>query len=204
MKIEKFLLPLKVFVVGVLLLSASTVSGQISDEMKTVIKEHEGLNTMVYMDGLYRAVGYGHRLKDTDVSWIAELELYDEISRETAELLFDMDVVCLIGPGLIVVRQDIGWQYPQNVYDVMGSLIYNMGLEGLRTTAFYRAFTEKDYLTAFRLLPDTKSSQEGLFDRRMAELEILMRNFDFGSGGYPHSSASCPETDRRPPQPQPR
>lgn len=167
-----------------LIFSSLSAYGQISDEMKRTIKQMENLSLEVYMDGLYRAVGYGHRLKDTDVSWVRELELYDEISAAAAEIIFDLDMVYLVGPGLTEVRKEIGWNYPPGVYDAMGSLIYNMGLSGLRETEFYLLFKNRRYEEAFKVLPHTKSGQPGLFDRRMKELDFLMRGFDFSTGRY--------------------
>lgn len=164
--------------------SSLSAYGQISDEMKHTIKQLERLSLEVYMDGLYRAVGYGHRLKDTDVSWVRELELYDEISVEAAEIIFDLDMIYLVGPGLAEIRKEIGWNYPPGVYDALGSLIYNMGLSGLRETEFYRLFKARRYEESFKELPRTKSRQPGLFDRRMKELDFLMRGFDFSTGRY--------------------
>lgn len=150
----------------------------LSDAMKRNIKEVEGLSLEVYMDGFYRAVGYGHRITDRDPEWIYDLEEYDEITTETAEILFELDMIQLVTPGLQEVVRDIGTDYPQNVYDVMGSLIYNMGLAGLRDTTFYRLFKSRNYETAFRELLATKSGKDGLLDRRFMELKILTENYD--------------------------
>ena len=157
---------------------------QISKHMKQSIKEMEGLSLEVYMDGLYRAVGYGHRITDSDPEWITDLAHYDEITVETAEILFELDMIHLVTPGLMEIVKDIGTEYPQNVYDVMGDLVYNMGLAGLRTTVFYRLFVSRKYEAAFRELLATKSDKDGLLDRRFVELKILTENYDFDKGCY--------------------
>lgn len=156
----------------------------VSQEMKERIKQVEGLSLEVYMDGLYRAVGYGHRIVATDPEWVYDLEHYDEITQETADILFELDMLNMVNPGLAAVASDLGKDYPQNVYDVMGSLIYNMGLEGLRTTEFYRLFKEQRYRDAFEELLDTKSVKDGLLNRRFMELKVLMENFDLTAGAY--------------------
>lgn len=156
----------------------------LSDAMKRNIKEVEGLSLEVYMDGFYRAVGYGHRITDRDPEWIYDLVEYDEITPETADILFELDMIHLVAPGLQEVVRDIGTEYPQNVYDVMGSLIYNMGLAGLRDTAFYRLFKSKDYELAFRELLATKSGKDGLLNRRFMELKVLTENYSFVQGCY--------------------
>ena len=66
----------------------------------------------------------------------------------------------------------------------MGSLIYNMGLEGLRSTEFYRLFRDGQHQEAFRLLLATKAEKEGLLARRYMELSVLVRNYDFSKGKY--------------------
>lgn len=156
----------------------------ISAEMEERLKAMEGLSLEVYMDGLYRAVGYGHRITERDPEWVYDLEHYDEITEETAEILFRLDMIHLVSPGLEVVRREIGGHYPSNVYDAMGSLIYNMGLEGLRSTEFYRLFRDGQHQEAFRLLLATKAEKEGLLERRYMELSVLVRNYDFSKGKY--------------------
>ena len=156
----------------------------ITVEMEERLKAMEGLSLEVYMDGLYRAVGYGHRITDRDPEWIYDLEYYDEITEETAEILFRLDMIHLVNPGLEIVRREIGGHYPSNVYDVMGSLIYNMGLSGLRSTEFYRLFRDGHHREAFRLLLATKADKEGLLERRYMELSVLVRNYDFNKGKY--------------------
>lgn len=165
-------------------LQAQAQNPTVSQEMKERIKQVEGLSLEVYMDGLYRAVGYGHRIVATDPEWVYDLEHYDEITPETADILFELDMLNMVHPGLAVVASDLGKDYPQNVYDVMGSLIYNMGLEGLRATEFYRLFGEQRYREAFEELLDTKSVKDGLLNRRFMELKVLMENFDLTAGAY--------------------
>ena len=150
-----------------LLLAATlTVTAQISPEMQKHIRQAEGCSLAVYMDEGYLAVGYGHRLRDDDVEWLRDLELYDEITQEAAELIFRLDMSRLVADGLIEVRKEIGNDFPQGVYDVMGSLIYNMGLDGLRSTQFWQLFREGRYIEArdrppFRLFPETAAQLPG-------------------------------------------
>lgn len=163
------------FIIG--LCMTIVCQGQISQEMQELIKKHEGLSTEVYMDGKNIAVGYGHHIRYTEMDWVRDLEPGMEITIELAESLFNYDMLYLVGPGLIEVKKEIGWDYPQNVYDVMGSIIYNIGLQGLKSSEFYRLFKEKEYEDAFIELLLLKSRDKGIRKRRTAELKMLLSNY---------------------------
>lgn len=169
----------------------------ISERMKECIKEAEGLSLEVYMDGPFRAVGYGHRITERDPEWVYELEEYDEIPIESAETLFELDMLHLVNPGLKQIIRDIGAEYPQNVYDVMGSLIYNMGLAGLQSTEFYRLFRGKEYEKSFRQLLATKSAQDGLLERRLMEVKMLTENYDIDKACYRTNVHVSLETEKQ-------
>ena len=151
---------------------------QVSVEMDDLIKKHEGLSLEVYMDGPRIAVGYGHHIRYTEMEWVRDLEPGMEITEELAELLFRYDMIHLVTPGLIEIKKEIGWNYPQNVYDVMGSIIYNIGLQGLKNSEFYLCFREKRYDDAFMELLLLKSRDKGVRARRVAELKFLLLNYD--------------------------
>lgn len=146
--------------------------------MQAIIKEHEGLSTEVYMDGKHIAVGYGHHIRYTEMEWVRDLEPGMEITEELAESLFKYDMLYLVGPGLMEVKKEIGWDYPQNVYDVMGSVIYNIGFVGLKTSDFFHLFKERRYEESFVRLLLLKSADRGVRMRRKAELKMLMRQYD--------------------------
>ena len=141
------------------ILTASACYGQISTDMENFIKHHEGLSTEVYMDGPHLAVGYGHHIRFTEMEWVRDLEPGMEITEELAELLFRYDMLYLVNPGLVEVKKDIGWNYPSNVYDVMGSIIYHIGYSGLKESDFYRSFKKRDYEKAFTQLLLLKSKR---------------------------------------------
>ena len=157
---------------------------QISREMEEVIKRCEGLSTEVYMDGNRIAVGYGHHIRYTEMEWVRDLEPGMEITEEIAELLFRYDMIYLVTPGLTAVKKEIGWEYPQNVYDVMGSIIYNIGLKGLKSSRFYQYFKQRNYNEAFIHLLLLKSKEKGIRQRRMEELRILLKNYLPDKGIY--------------------
>ena len=165
-----------IFIIGLCIVSVCR--GQISQEMQAIIKEHEGLSTEVYMDGKHIAVGYGHHIRYTEMEWVRDLEPGMEITEELAESLFKYDMLYLVGPGLMEVKKEIGWDYPQNVYDVMGSVIYNIGLVGLKTSDFFHLFKERRYEESFVRLLLLKSADRGVRMRRKAELKMLMRQYD--------------------------
>ena len=165
-----------IFIIGLCIVSVCR--GQISQEMQAIIKEHEGLSTEVYMDGKHIAVGYGHHIRYTEMEWVRDLEPGMEITEELAESLFKYDMLYLVGPGLMEVKKEIGWDYPQNVYDVMGSVIYNIGFVGLKTSDFFHLFKERRYEESFVRLLLLKSADRGVRMRRKAELKMLMRQYD--------------------------
>ena len=152
--------------------------------MKLFIKSEEGLSTTAYLDGDEVAVGYGHHVCNTPYQWIQNLYPGDVITVEVADLLFDYDMLNLVWPGIESVKKDIGYGYPQNVYDVMGSIIYNIGLGGLKSSSFYKNFVNKNYVNAFSDLLMLKSKDKGVFTRRQQELKILLENFDFTQCRY--------------------
>lgn len=112
------------------------------------------------------------------MEWVRDLEPGMEITEELAESLFQYDMLYLVGPGLMEVKKEIGWDYPQNVYDVMGSVIYNIGLVGLKTCDFFHLFKERRYEESFVRLLLLKSADRGVRMRRKAELKMLMRQYD--------------------------
>lgn len=156
--------------------------------MERLIKQFEGLSTEVYMDGQHIAVGYGHHIRFTEMEWVRDLEPGMEITEELAELLFRYDMMHLVGPGLLEVKKDIGWDYPQNVYDVMGSIIYHIGLHGLRTSDFYQLFKARQYDKSFTQLLLLKSREKGVRHRRLAELKRLLLNYIPEKGEYKKTS----------------
>ena len=175
---------MKGLLIMIYLCIACLCQAQVSIEMEELIKNHEGLSLEVYMDGPSIAVGYGHHIRYTEMEWVRDLEPGMEITEELAELLFRYDMIHLVEPGLIEIKKDIGWTYPQNVYDVMGSIIYNIGLQGLKESDFYRLFKSKSYDEAFTQLLLLKSREKGIRERRIEELRILLRNYDVTKKTY--------------------
>jgi GH24 family phage-related lysozyme (muramidase) len=60
----------------------------------------------------------------------------------------------------------------------MGSIIYNIGLQGLKSSDFYQSFRKRDYEVSFTELLLLKSRDRGVRARRLKELGILLRNYD--------------------------
>lgn len=165
-------------IAAVICLAAVSIQAQISAVMQDRIKETEGLVLEVYRDGDKLAVGYGHHIRYSHQEWIQDLEEGDPITEELAELLFRHDMLYLVTPGLEQIKRELGYEYPQNVYDVMGSLIYNMGLQGLKSTEFYRLFKAGEYERVFTYLLLAGTGQRGNEKRRRMELEHLLEGYD--------------------------
>lgn len=160
------------------------IYSQVTHDMQCFIKELEGFSTSVYKDGPHLAVGYGHHLRFSPLPWLKNLQQGDTLSVQTCEILFEWDMNTLVFPGLIKVYKEIGLSYPSNVYDVMGSLIYNLGLNGLRNSRFYQLFCIGRYEESFTELLLLKSRSRGLWNRRQLELRRLLQHYNFSLNKY--------------------
>lgn len=167
-----------------LLWPALVMAGQFSEDLPRHLRRWEGLHLSVYMDGDRKAVGYGHRITSEDSEFLQSLPVGAEVSRTLAETILYQDLDRLVSRGLVSIKREIGGGYPQSVYDVMGSLVYNMGLASLRRSLFYRTFKRGDYRMAILLLPFTASRAAGLKDRRREEQRMLVRDYEFSSNRF--------------------
>lgn len=168
----------KVTLAVICMAAVCCMQAQISAAMQEKIKRTEGLMLEVYRDGDKLAVGYGHHIRYSHQEWIQDLEEGDPITEELAGLLFRHDMLYLVTPGLEQIKRELGREYPQNVYDVLGSLIYNMGLQGMKSTEFYRLFKAGEYERAFSYLLLAGTGQKGNEKRRRMELEHLLEGYE--------------------------
>jgi GH24 family phage-related lysozyme (muramidase) len=174
---------IRIWCVLFLLLSISNMikAQKISEEGMEFIKEQEGCSLTIYWDGNKKAIGYGHNIKGEEL--LAVLRIGDALSKEWVEEIFKEDVKKLINPNLKKIFKEEK-EFPQNVYDVFGSLIYNIGYEGLINTKFYKLFKKERYMQAFLELPWTKIKYNGNIKRRYSEVFLLSENFDFEKNRY--------------------
>lgn len=104
----------------------------ISLKGKEFIKSHESLRLNAYNDPTpsKRSIGWGHQIQPG--------ENYSTITKELADKIFEKDIE-RINKSINRVLKNIDkrFKYTQGFIDGLGSLIYNCGEEGVKSTEFY-------------------------------------------------------------------
>lgn len=136
------------------------------------IRNHEKLKRVAYTigDGMI-TIGYGHAKPTLD----SEYKVGDRISVKTANKLFVEDMnIAAKGVRRIFEEwkeQDINIKLTQNQYDVLVSLAFNMGIEGLRTSKFIQLLKKNKITEAAKKIKTTgiENNFPGLEKRRIEE-----------------------------------
>lgn len=104
----------------------------ISSNGKEFIKSHESLRLNAYNDPTpsKMSIGWGHQIQPG--------ENYSTITKELADEIFEKDIE-RINKSINRVLKNIDkrFKYTQGFIDGLGSLIYNCGEEGVKSTEFY-------------------------------------------------------------------
>jgi lysozyme len=136
------------------------------------IRNHEKLKLQAYSigDGMI-TIGYGHASPVDD----SKYKIGDKISVKTANKLFIQDMnIAAEGVRRIFEEwkeQGINIKLTQNQYDVMVSLAFNMGIEGLRTSKFIQLIKKNKITRAASKIKTTglRDNYSGLEERRKDE-----------------------------------
>ena len=136
------------------------------------IRNHEKLKLQAYSigDGMI-TIGYGHASPVGE----SKYKVGDKISSKTANKLFIQDMnIAAKGVRRIFEEwkeQGINIKLTQNQYDVMVSLAFNMGIEGLRTSKFIQLIKRNKLTRAAKQIKKTGISDNyhGLEERRKDE-----------------------------------
>lgn len=122
--------------------------GEVTPEGLAHLKDHEGFRSKPYLDTVGKtSIGYGRNLSDVGISQReADFLLTDDIEKATAQCRSAFDWF----DALDSVRQD-----------AVVNLVFNMGLEGLKTFhLFLAAMANKDWpQAAFQLWNSAWSRQ---------------------------------------------
>lgn len=141
------------------------------------IRKYEKLKLAAYNlnDGRI-TIGYGHAEPEETSTY----KVGDKISVKTANKLFIQDMnIAAKGVRRIFEEwkeQGINVKLTQNQYDVMVSLAFNMGIEGLRTSKFIQLIKRNKLTRAAKQIKKTGISDNypGLEDRRKDEYKIFI------------------------------
>jgi len=141
------------------------------------IMSHEKLKLKAYTinDGKV-TVGYGH----AEPIKKSKFKIGQQITPEKANELLKQDVkVAYDGVRRIFEewhKKGINIKLTQNQFDVLVSLAFNMGIDGLRTSEFIQALKNKDIKNASELIKTTglRDGFAGLVDRREEEYNIFI------------------------------
>lgn len=171
----------KTFLLSAILCVSLNIYGyEISERGKSFIKKMESCSLVKYKDNTGYSIGYGHR--------IVKGENYYKISQSTANKLFNKDVDKIVNPALNRILSELKFKPNQNLIDAIGSLIYNCGESGFKSTEVYKRLlrcrvkngkvNKLDLNFTIAAIRDaripSKSSglQEGIKNRRMKEYKL--------------------------------
>lgn len=130
----------------------------------------------------HNTIGWGHYLQEKHEQGIKK------ISQARADELFAQDVAW-VDKAVTDMLNDVNpnYKWPQGIVDGLGSLVYNCGERGVRTTEFYRRLqncrfengkinkSDIDYTLA--AVKTTRCSKPGHYKRRIGEYEMMCENF---------------------------
>ena len=129
----------------------------------------------------YNTIGWGHYLDEKHERNIKQ------ITQSRADELFREDVAWVdkaITDMLNDVNPDYVW--PQGIVDGLGSLVYNCGERGIRTSEFYRrlqncrfhngVLNKQDIDYTLAAVKNTRCSKPGHYKRRIGEYEMMIEN----------------------------
>lgn len=127
----------------------------------------------------YNTIGWGHYLDEKHERNIKQ------ITQSRADELFREDVAWVdkaITDMLNDVNPDYTW--PQGIVDGLGSLVYNCGERGVRTTEFYRrlqncrfhdgVIDKQDIDYTLAAVKNTRCTKPGHHKRRIGEYEMMI------------------------------
>lgn len=130
----------------------------------------------------HNTIGWGHYLQKPSEKNVKK------ISQARADELFREDIAW-VDRAVTSMLNDVNPEYiwPQGIVDGLGSLVFNCGERGVRTTEFYRRLqncrfengqinkSDIDYTLAS--VKTTRCTKRGHYKRRAAEYKMMLENF---------------------------
>lgn len=130
----------------------------------------------------YNTIGWGHYLDEKHEQGIKK------ITQARADELFAQDVAW-VDKAVTDMLNDVNpnYKWPQGIVDGLGSLVYNCGERGVRTTEFYRRLQNcrfhngeinaSDIAYTLAAVKKTRCTKPGHYKRRAAEYKMMNENF---------------------------
>lgn len=130
----------------------------------------------------HNTIGWGHYLQEKHEQGIKK------ITQKRADELFAQDIAWVdkaVSSMLNEVNSSYKW--PQGIVDGLGSLVYNCGERGVRTTEFYKRLKNcrfengeinaSDIAYTLAIVKKTRCTKPGHYKRRLGEFEMMCENF---------------------------
>lgn len=157
---------------------------KMSSQAHEFIKSFEQCRLTAYhIDGeKYNTIGWGHYLQKP------EEQDMKHISQKEADELFRQDVAW-VDNAVTAMLNDVNpkFKWPQGIVDGLGSLVYNCGEKGVRTTEFYRRLqncrfhngqiNKSDIEYTLAIVKNTRCTMKGHYKRRAAEYEMMVNGY---------------------------
>lgn len=160
-------------------------------EYKTSSRAHEFIKsfeqcrlTAYHIEGeKYNTIGWGHYLQKP------EEQDMKHISQKEADELFRQDVAW-VDKAVTAMLNDINpkFKWPQGIVDGLGSLVYNCGEKGVRTTEFYKRLqncrfhngqiNKSDIEYTLAIVKNTRCYMKGHYKRRAAEFRMMWKGYE--------------------------
>ena len=130
----------------------------------------------------YNSIGWGHYLQEKHERGIKK------ISQQRADELFIEDIAW-VNKAVTGMLNEVNssYKWPQGIVDGLGSLVYNCGEYGVRTTEFYKRLkncrfhngeiNESDIVYTLAVVKKIRCSLPGHYNRRIGEFEMMYENF---------------------------
>ncbi len=127
----------------------------LTDDLKSRVRLHEGVRTVMYLDTLGKAtIGIGHLIQPHERTRYAEGV---EISMEEVEELFDIDLNRAAAGADLLIDECVGHDLPDNVSEVILEMVFQLGTNGVRKFKnMWKAMREKLWKDASTEMKDSK------------------------------------------------
>lgn len=130
-------------------------------------------------------IGWGHYIKSDDPKWLKNAKT---ISQAEANDLFVKDIRQNIDPAINRLLKDFpkNYKFSQGFIDGLGSLIYNCGPSGVKSTRFYKhlkacrydkknkCINKSDLHFAISMVKNSKITAKGHIKRRYEEHKLML------------------------------
>lgn len=159
-----------------MMISISSFGYTISNNGKNFIKKHETCKLTAYWDSNGYSIGWGHHTK----------EVYKgmKISKAQANKYFDKDIKEVEKAANRIIKSlPYEYQFSQNFFDSLCSLVYNCGEGGVKSTNFYKRLKScrvkngkmniADFNFTVAAVKTSKISAPGHKERRLNEYKLM-------------------------------